>query len=95
MKIIELDLTGCKYLYDLHERIKTAFDFPEWYGKNWSAFWDLLWSECDADKVVIKGENTLPKDFNNAIIAMHECLERNTLFRKEHNLNNFFYEIIS
>ena len=51
MKIIELDLTGCKYLAEIHERIRVAFDFPEWYGKNWSAFWDLLWSECDADKV--------------------------------------------
>ena len=42
MKIIELDLTGCKYLAEIHERIRVAFDFPEWYGKNWSAFWDLL-----------------------------------------------------
>ncbi|MBQ2934122.1 MAG: barstar family protein [Clostridia bacterium] len=95
MKIIELDLTGCKYLYDLHERIRIAFDFPEWYGKNWSAFWDLLWSECDADKVVIKGEKTLPKDFNNAIALMHDCLERNVSFRKEHNFNTFSYEILS
>lgn len=95
MKIIELDLTNCKYLYELHERIRIAFDFPEWYGKNWSAFWDLLWSECDADKVVIIGENTLPKDFNNAINTMHECLQRNSSFRSEHNLNTFSYEIIS
>ena len=95
MKIIELDLTGCKYLYDLHERIRIAFDFPEWYGKNWDAFWDLLWSECDADKVIIKGENTLPKDFNNAITNMHECLDDKISFNKEHNFNIFSYEIIS
>lgn len=94
MKIIELDLTGCKYLYDLHERIRIAFDFPEWYGKNWSAFWDLLWSECDADKVIIKGENTLSNDFDNAITIMHNCLERNIQFRKESGLNEFSYEII-
>lgn len=33
MKIIELDLTGCKYLDEIHEKIRIAFKFPEWYGK--------------------------------------------------------------
>ena len=75
MKIIELDLTGCKYLSEVHERIRIAFNFPEWYGKNWSAFWDLLWSECDADKVIIKGELTLQKDLNKSLSVMHEILE--------------------
>ena len=95
MKIIELNLTGCKYWYDLHERIRLAFNFPEWYGKNWDAFWDLLWSECDADKLIIKGEKSLPNEFRKDISIMHEILERNLTFRKENNLNEFSYEIIS
>ena len=77
MKIIELDLTGCKYLAEIHERIRVAFNFPEWYGKNWSAFWDLLWSECDADKVIIRGEYSLAVEFDESLIKMHEILERN------------------
>lgn len=30
----------------LHERVKTAFQFPEYYGRNLDAVWDLLstWS---------------------------------------------------
>ena len=44
-KIITLDLTGCKYLGEIHQRIKKAFNFPDFYGENWSAFDDLLWSE--------------------------------------------------
>ena len=63
MKTIILDLTGCKSLWDIHERIRIAFDFPEWYGKNWSAFWDLLWSECNADKLIIKGKESLPVEY--------------------------------
>ena len=47
-KTIVLDLTDCKSLGELHERIRVAFKFPKWYGANWSAFWDLLWSDCDA-----------------------------------------------
>ena len=92
-KII-LDLTDCKNIREFHERIRVAFNFPEWYGKNWSAFWDLLWSECDADKVVIKGEKSLPKEFEDSIKAMHIILDRNILFRKENCLNDFSYEII-
>lgn len=93
MKIIELDLTDCQTLYDLHERIRIAFDFPDWYGKNWSAFWDLLWSECDADKVIIRGETSLPPDFDKHLSKLHEILERNSAFRKQHHLHPFVYEI--
>ena len=82
-KIITLDLTDCKYLGELHERIRTAFDFPEWYGANWDAFWDLLWSECDADEVVIVGEQTMSKEFNNQINDMHEMLDELVKGRSE------------
>ena len=94
MKIIELDLTDCKTPFDLHERIRVAFDFPIWYGKNWDAFWDLLWSECDADKVIIHGESALTSKFDEYLMKLHEILERNIAFRDENNLNPFSYEII-
>ena len=31
-KIIKLDLNGIKDSRELQERIRVAFDFPEWYG---------------------------------------------------------------
>ena len=95
MKIIELDVTGCRNLYELHERIRVAFDFPEWYGRNWDAFWDLLWSECDADKVIIKGENTLSAKFDKHLCKMHKVLEDNIEFCKRLNFDPFSYEIVS
>ncbi len=94
MKIIELDLTDCKYLGEIHKRIKEAFDFPDWYGENWSAFWDLLRSDCDADKVVIKGEKTLPKELAVFLPKIHEILQRNVEFCNKLNLQPFTYEII-
>lgn len=50
MKVIEVDLTGCKYLAEIHERIRIAFGFPKWYGKNWSAFGTY----CGASVMLIK-----------------------------------------
>ena len=37
-----MNLNGCKYLYDIHERIRVAFGFPEWYGGNLDALHDCL-----------------------------------------------------
>lgn len=93
-KIITLDLTGCKSLGELHQRIRKAFDFPDWYGENWDAFWDLLQTECDADKIKILGEHTLSKEFNWHIEKMHEILQRNKDNNKIYGWN-FDFEIIS
>ncbi len=98
MKTIELDLTGCKYLSEIHERIRIAFDFPEWYGANWDAFWDLLRSECDSDKLIIKGTNTLTKEFDEHIAIFKETLDEYIAFRDKYTkcgLKAFDYEIIS
>ena len=102
MKTIILDLTGCKSLWDIHERIRKAFDFPEWYGKNWDAFWDLLRTECDANtvilKVIIKGEYTIPVEYKEHLHTMHSILDKEIVFRKEYakyNFAPFFYEIES
>ena len=95
METVELDLAGCKQLDELHERIRITFGFPEWYGKNRSAFWDLFWSECDADKLIIKGEGSLSDEFKPHLNKMHEILERNVDFRENNNLIPFSYEILS
>lgn len=75
-KIVTLDLTGCKYLGEIHQRIKKAFNFPDFYGENWSAFWDLLQSECDADLIVVLGIKTISEDYRWHIDKIHEILQR-------------------
>ncbi len=37
-----VDFTGSKSLQDIHIRFKQVFDFPDYYGENWSAFWDCI-----------------------------------------------------
>lgn len=98
-KIIRLDLTGCKYISEVHERIRVAFDFPEWYGANWPAFWDLLRSECDADEVLIYGEHTLPKSFERDIQWMHKALDKNVEKHEEYSklfsqIRPFAYRVV-
>ena len=75
-KVVTLDLTGCKNRLELHERIRVAFDFPDFYGKNWDAFWDLIWSDCDAQRIVVIGEDTLPKNMERDREKVNEILYR-------------------
>lgn len=75
-KIVTLDLTGCKYLGEIHQRIKKAFDFPDFYGENWSAFWDLLRSECDSTQIIVLGIETVPDEYRWHIDKMLEILQR-------------------
>lgn len=82
MKKVVVDLTDCKYLMELHERIRIALDFPEWYGKNWDAFWDMIHRECAYDYIIIKGSNTVSKDLADSIKIMKELLEENKQYYK-------------
>ena len=76
-KIITLDLSGCKYIDDMHQRIKIAFDFPDYYGENWDAFWDLIRGTRDNTIVEIKGVASLANDLKKEVDKMIECLEDN------------------
>ena len=37
-----VDFSNVKYYSEIHEILADAFDFPDYYGKNWSALWDCL-----------------------------------------------------
>ena len=75
-KTVTLDLTGCQSLGEIHQRIKKTFDFPECYGENWSAFWDFLGTECDANEIIVVGMGTLPKEFQWHCDKLVEILQR-------------------
>lgn len=42
MKIITLDCAGLDGKEALHSALAEALDFPEWYGQNLDALYDLL-----------------------------------------------------
>ena len=94
MEIIELDLTGCTHQIDIQKRIKVAFDFPDWYGHNWSAFRDMLRSEVTAEKLILKGIHSLPASLDKPLAIMFEILDEKVENAKKFN-EQFEYEIVS
>ena len=49
--------------YDHYE----SFGFPDWFGRNLDALWDLLrdYAGCPPVTVTIKGVETMPKDLQD------------------------------
>ena len=91
MQDITLDFTGCKYFLELHDVLKKAFGFPDYYGKNLDALWDCLdnyfyWDLC----VYVKDLNTLPKEFEEYMQKMIRIFER-----VHSTTPNILFEIIS
>lgn len=77
MKKAVIDLTDCKQLMDLQERIRVGMDFPDWYGRNWAAFWDMINRETDCEFVTVKGSKTVAKELEDSIEIMRELMEKN------------------
>ena len=67
MTPFEIDLSRVAHARDIHVAFSTALRFPDWYGHNWDAFWDLVSSDCPLpDQLRIRGldhiERTLPDE---------------------------------
>lgn len=43
-----LDFSGVKTWIDIHAIIEKEFDFPDYYGANWDAFWDCITDFIDS-----------------------------------------------
>lgn len=64
---IILDFTGCKYITEVHWKIRDTFHFPSFYGENLDALWDMgcdyIGSDEDVFELVkIRGVDTMPKE---------------------------------
>ena len=77
MKKAVLDLSHCKYIYEIHRNIKEALALPDYYGSNLSALWDCINRDCEFDFISISGLSTLPEELIEYMDRVLEILERN------------------
>lgn len=69
-----IDFTGCKYFAEIHKRIKEGLKFPDYYGENLDALWDLMSEPRDAF-ITIKGIHDLPKSFDEYVEKLLKTFE--------------------
>jgi ribonuclease inhibitor len=53
---VEIELSGVTKNEEVHDRLAAGFGFPDYYGKNWDAFWDCVTTlDPMPKKIKIKG----------------------------------------
>ena len=72
-----IDFTNVKYYLEMHGVIWYALEFPDYYGCNWSAFWDCL-TDMYGDPIHIEiiGLEVIERKFGDAASKMLEILRR-------------------
>ena len=72
-----IDFTNVNHYLEMHFVIREALDFPDYYGCNWSAFWDCL-NDMYGDPIHIEiiGLEVIESKFGDAAEKMIEILRR-------------------
>ena len=76
MDVITIDFTGVKHQYQVHDILKDKFDFPEWYGENLPALWDLLVRYIEPFEIHLKGTNNVPENLQPFMQKVVEIFKR-------------------
>ena len=77
VKEIQIDVGSITTSQELHELLKNELSFPEYYGKNWAAFWDTITSLVLLPEVIIfknwgKMEKLLPEDCSELLYLLKD-----------------------
>ena len=72
-----IDFTNVETYFDMHFVIRDGLDFPDYYGCNWSAFWDCL-SDMYGYIIHIEiiGLDVVERKFGDSAYKMMEILKR-------------------
>ncbi len=75
MTRIELDLSRVTTPRELHEVFASRLAFPDSYGHNWDAFWDLISSDCPLpDELAIRDFERVERDMPREVERLLTCL---------------------
>lgn len=72
---VVLDFSGCRYIAEMHMRLKESLLLPEYYGQNWDALLDFLLMDSPVEYIEIRGEEELPKELKSILPDLHDCLD--------------------
>lgn len=75
--VVEIDLSDVGDAPELHRRLSHALDFPEWYGRNWNAFWDAITGLVEMpDRLVFIGWSKFAVRLPEDAAQLRSCLDQ-------------------
>lgn len=73
--VVEIELGDIESIAQLHERLMNQLQFPDWYGKNWNAFWDAIVGLVDMPHVLrLRNWADFERRFPRDARLMSDCL---------------------
>ena len=90
-----IDFREVNYYLEMHAVIWKSLDFPDYYGCNWSAFWDCL-TDMYGDPVHIEiiGLDVIERKFDGAAEKMISILREFKHFANVRFASNIKIEIV-
>ncbi len=74
-RTVEVDFAGVTKKQEVHTRLATALGFPDYYGKNWDAFWDCITSlDATPQKIRVSGLRSLMAELPREATLLKKCL---------------------
>ena len=91
-----IDFTNVKYFSEVHKTIQKSLAFPDYYGCNWSAFWDCLTDMYgEPIHIVIIGLEVIERKFGDSAKKMIEILERFKHYANDRFSDSIKIEIVN
>lgn len=75
-KLAEIELGDIESIAQLHMRLMEKLNFPDWYGRNWDAFWDAITALVDMPLILrLKNWSEFERRFPRDAKLMNDCLQ--------------------
>jgi RNAse (barnase) inhibitor barstar len=75
LSMVKIDVSDVGSVQELHERLALALAFPDFYGKNWAAFWDSITGLVKMPRrLVITGWSNVASRWPKDAQIMLDCL---------------------
>ena len=73
--IVSFDLSAVDSVRELHALMARTLHFPDWYGPNWDAFWDVIIGLVEMpEKLQLLGWDDFAQRFPRDAFIMKKCL---------------------
>lgn len=91
-----IDFSNMRTHWEIHQRIKEGLDFPDYYGCNWSAFWDCL-TDMIGEKIHIQivGIDELRNGYGDTAEKLLEILQEFKHYCDDEFIDDIQIEIVS
>ena len=75
-EMVVFDLSAITSVRDLHALMAKTLDFPDWYGPNWDAFWDVIIGLVEMpERLRLVGWDSFRQRFPRDAWIMKKCLD--------------------